>query len=175
MKKWFLLCLVVCLGKAVSGQTAAIEWMSWDEAVKKMENEPRKIMVDVYTDWCGWCKRMDATTMQDPRIIKALNEKFYAVKMNGEHKKDIVFRGRTYKFIPSGNKGYHELPAELMNGKMSYPTLVFLDEAYGIIQPIPGFQDVETLLPILSFFGTNSYKNTDWAIFLENFKKSGQP
>ena len=52
----------------VAGTPAAakIEWLTWDQAVAKMEKEPRKIMVDVYTDWCGWCKRMDASTFQDP-------------------------------------------------------------------------------------------------------------
>ncbi|HEX2898625.1 MAG TPA: thioredoxin family protein, partial [Bacteroidia bacterium] len=141
-----------------------------DQAVAKMEKEPRKIMVDVYTDWCGWCKRMDATTMEDPKIIKLIGEKYYAVKMDGEGKKDIVFRGRTYKFIAQGRNGYHELPAELLSGKMSYPTLVFLDEEYGIIQPLPGYQDVPTLEPILAYFGGGHYKTTPWETFQATFK-----
>lgn len=147
-----------------------IEWLSWDQAVAKMEKQPRKIMVDVYTDWCGWCKRMDATTMEDPKIIKIINEKYYAVKMDGEGKKDITFRGRTYKFIAQGHRGYHELPAELLSGKMSYPTLVFLDEDYGIIQPLPGYQDVPTLEPILAYFGGGFYKTTPWESFQNDFK-----
>jgi clan AA aspartic protease (TIGR02281 family) len=147
-----------------------IEWLSWEQAVAKMEKEPRKIMVDVYTDWCGWCKRMDATTMEDPKIVKLIGEKYYAVKMDGEGKKDIVFRGRTYKWVAQGRNGYHELPAEMLSGKMSYPTLVFLDEEYGIIQPLPGYQDVPTLEPILAYFGGGHYKNTPWETFQASFK-----
>lgn len=147
-----------------------IEWLSWNEAVKRMEKEPRKIMVDVYTDWCGWCKRMDATTMTDPTIIQILNEKYYAVKMDGEAKEDITFKGRTYKFIANGRRGYHELPAELMNGQMSYPTLVFLDEAYGVIQPVPGYQQPQQLEPILAYFGGDFYKNTPWDKFSQSYK-----
>lgn len=148
---------------------AKIEWLSWEQAVAKMEKQPRKIMVDVYTDWCGWCKRMDATTMEDPAIIKIIGEQYYAVKMDGEGRKDITFKDRTYKFVAQGNRGYHELPAELLSGKMSYPTLVFLDEQYGIIQPLPGFQDVPTLKPILAYFGGGHYKTTPWETFQANY------
>lgn len=164
---------IVCLLAAISAsaQTAKIEWLTWDQAVAKMEKEPRKIMVDAYTDWCGWCKRMDATTMQDAAIIKLISEKYYAVKMDGEYKNDIVFKGRTYKFVPVPNqRGYHELPAELMGGKMSYPTLIFLDENFGIIQPLPGYQEAKGLEPILAFFGTNSYRTTKWDTYLANYK-----
>lgn len=164
-----LICVMATL--AVSAQTAKIEWLTWEQAVVKMEKEPRKMMVDTYTDWCGWCKRMDATTMIDPAVIQIINEKYYAVKLDGEYKKDIVFKGRTYKFVPVPNqRGYHELPAELMGGKMSYPTLVFLDEQFGIIQPLAGYQDAKTLEPILAYFGTNSYKSIAWATYQTSYK-----
>lgn len=149
---------------------ASIEWLSWDQAVERMEKEPRKIMVDVYTDWCGWCKKMDASTMVDPTIVQIIGEKYYAVKMDGEYKKDILFKGRTYKFVAQGRRGYHELPAELMAGKMSYPTLVFLDENYGIIQPLPGFQQAKQLEPILSYFGGDFHKSTAWDVFSKAYK-----
>lgn len=56
-----------------------ITWMSFEEAVAKSQKEPRKMFIDVYTDWCGWCKRMDATTFQDSIVAKYMGEKFYAV------------------------------------------------------------------------------------------------
>lgn len=178
MKKMFAAIICALITATVSAQTqstasvpAKIEWLSWEQAVAKMEKQPRKIMVDAYTDWCGWCKRMDATTMVDPAIAQIINEKFYAVKLDGEHKADITFRGRTYKFVPVPNqRGYHELPAELMGGKMSYPTLVFLDENYGIIQPLAGFQDARTLEPILAYFGSDSYKSITWTTYQASYK-----
>jgi thioredoxin-related protein len=147
-----------------------IEWLTWEQAVVKMEKEPRLMMIDVYTDWCGWCKRMDATTMVDPSIVKIVKEKYYAVKMDAESRKDIVFRGRTYKFIAQGHRGYHELPAELLSGKMSYPTLVFLDQEFAIIQPLPGFQEAAGLEPILAYFGGGFYKDTPWDSFQQTYK-----
>lgn len=156
--------------QATADVAQKVEWLSWDQMVEKMEKEPRKVMIDVYTDWCGWCKRMDATTMKNPTIVQILNEQYYAVKMDGEHKQDIEFRDRVYKFKPSGRRGYHELPAELMNGKMSYPTLVFLDENFNIIQPLPGYQQPQQLEPILSYFGGDFYKSVAWDKFQTEYK-----
>jgi thioredoxin-related protein len=90
--------------------------------------------------------------------------------MDGEYKQDILFKGRTYKFINNGRRGYHELPAELMNNQMSYPTLVFLDEEFGIIQPLPGYQEPRQLEPILAYFGGNYHKNTPWDKFQQSYK-----
>ena len=184
MKTVFTFFLALILGSLVFAQpmvsplkssvapagTSEVNWVSWEEAMALMEKEPRKIMVDVYTSWCGWCKRMDATTMQDPVVVQLLNEQYYAVKMDGEYKKDIAFRGRTYQFVPNGRRGYHELPAELMNGKMSYPTLVFLDENYNVIQPLPGYKSTADLEPILAYFGGDYYRSTSWDKFQGEYK-----
>lgn len=149
---------------------AKIEWLTWQEATERMKKEPRKIMIDVYTDWCGWCKRMDATTMKDETVSQIVTEDYYAVKMDGEYKEDIEFMGRTYKYVGQGRRGYHELPAELMNGKMSYPTLVFLNEKYEVIQPLPGYQQARDLEVILAYFGGDFHKTTNWNDFQSEYK-----
>lgn len=147
-----------------------IKWMSFTEAAEASEKEPRKIVIDVYTDWCGWCKKMDASTFNNPTIAKYINEKYYAVKMDGEFKEEITFKGRTYKFVPNGRRGYHELPAELMNGRMSYPTIVYLDEEFNLIQALPGFRSAQDIEPILKFFGDNNYKNMSWESYQQVHK-----
>lgn len=165
-----LFCIATLAVYAQTAQPAKIEWNTWEQAEAKMAKAPRKLMVDVYTEWCGWCKKMDASTMVDQAIIQLVNSHFYAVKLDGEYTKDIVFRGRTFKHMPGGRNGYHELPAELMGGKMSYPTLVFLDENYEIIQALPGYYDAPTLEPILAYFGSSSYKNTAWEAYSKGYK-----
>ena len=74
--------LLLLLPATIAAQE--VEWMSWEEALARSESdaEPKKIFVDVYTDWCGWCKRMDATTFVDPTIVSLMDEHFYAVKLN---------------------------------------------------------------------------------------------
>ena len=162
----FLLALTINLNSLDAFAQEELKWYTIEEVEKLSAENPRKIFIDVYTDWCGWCKRMDATTFKDPRIIKILNEDFYAVKLDGEGKEAIIFKDREYKFIPQGRNGYHELAAALLQGKLSYPTTVYLDENLNMIQPIPGYLQVQDLEPILIFLGKDHYKNQTWQDFL---------
>ncbi len=139
-----------------------VKWLTFEEAIQKSKKEKRKIFIDVYTDWCGWCKVMDKNTFSEANVAKILNEKFYAVKFNAEQRDSVVFNGVTYKFIASGNSGYHQLAAALMNNKLSYPTVVFLDENFGMLQPLPGYQKPEEFHKIVQFIGEDHYKTVKW-------------
>lgn len=157
----FLAFLVV----TVTSVSAQINWMTLDEAVQASKNEPRKIFVDVYTDWCGWCKRMDATTFKDKGVADALNENFYAVKLDAEQKEAIKFKNKVYEFKAGGSRGSHELAQEFLQGRMGYPTVVFLNDKFEVIQPVPGYQDAEAMKKIVTYFGKDVYLNTPWAEF----------
>ncbi len=147
-----------------------VEWLSLEEAMQRMETEPRKIFIDLYTDWCGWCKRMDASTLSNPMIVEYLNEKWYAIKFNAEQKDPITFNGKEYLYVPSGSRGYHQLAYELAGGRLSYPTTVYLDERGAPIQAIPGFKDAPSLDKILKFFGENHYLTQSWVAFQMEYK-----
>ncbi len=146
-------------------QGAPVKWMSFEEAVQKSKTEKRKIFIDVYTDWCGWCKVMDKNTFHDPKVAKLLNEKFYPVKFNAEQREDVVFNGTTFKFIEYGARGTHQLAAALLNNKLSYPTVVFLDEDFKMIGPLPGYREAPEFHKIAQFIGGDFYKTLkleDW-------------
>jgi thioredoxin-related protein len=61
-----------------------------------------------------------------------------------------------------GRRGVHEVAKELLQGKMSYPTIVFLDEHMNMIQPLPGYREAADMQPILEYLAENAYKNTPW-------------
>jgi thioredoxin-related protein len=147
-----------------------IHWMSLDEVQVAMKKEPRKVWIYVYTDWCGWCKRMDKTTFSHPEVIKYINEHFYAVKLDAEQKADIRFMGKFYPASPTERT--HPFATELLHGEMSYPTSVVMQENFQMPQPIPGYQDVKTIEMILKYFGEGLYKSTPWAVYQANFKPS---
>ena len=147
-----------------------INWLTIEEAEIANKSEPRKIIIDVYTDWCGWCKKMDASTFTDKKLVTYLNEKYYCVKLDAEYKGTITFRGSDFNFVDKGRRGYHELAAGFLKGKMSYPNIVFLNEELDILQAIPGYRTAEELLPILKYLGDDIYKNTNWDDYLNQSK-----
>lgn len=146
-----------------------VNWMTLEQAIEKSKTEKRKIFVDVYTDWCGWCKRMDSTTFVDPSVARYLNEHYYAVKFNAEQQQDIVYKDKTYHFKRNGARGYHELAAEWLNNRLSYPTVVFLDENMTLIQPVPNYQEPRKMETIINYFGSDSHRKTPWEAFERNF------
>lgn len=148
-------------------QAQEVEWMSWQQAMaqSQADDTPKKVFIDVYTDWCGWCKKMDKDTFQNPEVAQYMSDNFYMVKLDGEGKEPIEFRGTTYKFVPSGRKGYHELAAALLKGRLSYPTVVFMDEDLNVLSPVPGYQKPAPFLNIARYFGDNIYKEQDWKTY----------
>jgi thioredoxin-related protein len=150
--------------------TEGIKWMTWQEVQEAQKKEPRKVVVDAYTDWCGWCKRMDATTFAHAEIVKYVNKNFYAIKFNAETKEVIRFKDKEYKYVASGTRGYNELAAEIMNGQMSYPTTIYFDESMSQLFPVPGYQDPKTFESVLNFVASNSFKTNTWEKYQAEFK-----
>ncbi|KPM31636.1 Thioredoxin family protein [Croceitalea dokdonensis DOKDO 023] len=161
----FILCLWVLTSASLTAQE--VKWISWSEAVAltKTEANPKKVFVDVYTDWCGWCKKMDKDTFQNPEVAAYMAQNYYMVKMDAEAKEPIEYDGRTFKYVAQGRRGYHELAAALLQGKMSYPTVIFLDEDLKMLSPVPGYQKVGPFLEIAKYFGENIYKDKDWKTY----------
>ena len=143
--------------------SAQIKWMTMEEALAAHAKAPKKILVDVYTDWCGWCKRMDATTFKDAEVARLVNRDFYAVKFDAEQSAPVAFAGKTYEFVAGGRRGAHALARKLLRGRMGYPTVVFLDEDLRVIEPVPGYQDAAAMRKIVDYFGTETYKTIPWA------------
>lgn len=150
--------------------TNEISWISLDEVQKKMKVQPRKVYIDVYTSWCGWCKVMDKKTFSNRNVIKYINTNFYAVKLDAEQKDSIHFLGHTYGFVPENRA--NQFAIELLRGQMSYPTTVILEENFQNPQPIPGYQDVKNMEMILKYLGENIYKSTPWDAYQKAFTAS---
>jgi len=159
----FALFLLLSLA-AITNAQEKIQWMSMEEAyaLTLTEPSPKKIFIDVYTDWCGWCKRMDKATFQNPEVAAYMNEHYYNVKFDAEQKESIEMLGNTFEFVPQGSRGYHELAAALLNGKMSYPTVVFMNAKFEMLSPVPGYQEPTAFMNVAKYFGDNIYLETSW-------------
>lgn len=155
---------------SVAEAQSAVKWMSLEEAVERSKTEKRKIFIDIYTDWCGWCKVMEKETFQNPCIANYLNRNYYPVKFNAEQKKDIVFKGTVYSYVKTGNGGYHSLAAAIMRGKLSYPTSVFLDENLNLIQPLDGYLNIREFEKVMVYFAQDRYRTTPWPKYERTFE-----
>ncbi len=149
-----------------------VEWLTMEEAQERFDEEPRMIFVDVYTNWCGWCRRMTNETFSHPVIAEILNTHFYPVKLNAEQEEPIVFRGVTYENDNIGQRrATHNFAIALLQGRMSYPSVVFFDDNMQLITALPGFRPPKGMEAVLAFFKTDAYKeNPDLDAFISGFK-----
>ena len=172
MRKLVILALVFMIPFFLHAQSenTKIKWYTFEQAIKLCEKAPKKLMVDVYTDWCGWCKKMDAETFSNPEIARYVNEHFYAVKFNAEQRDSIVFHGHTFKFVDQGNgKGYHELAAALLSNQLSFPTISYLNEKLELLGPVPGYRNAHDLEPLLVYISEDRFKSTAYDAFEKSF------
>lgn len=130
-----------------------IKWLTWDEMVKLNEKNPKKIFIDFYTSWCGWCKVMDKNAFEDSIVSELMMKDFYCVKFDAERRDTINFLNKNWVFIPGGRSGVHELAMYFMQNQASYPTFCVLTHDYKLISPLKGYIPVPQFEPIISFLG----------------------
>ncbi|MCG8574766.1 MAG: DUF255 domain-containing protein [Flavobacteriales bacterium] len=126
--------------------TNQISWIDFESAIKANEETEKPFFIEFYTDWCGWCKRMDNSTFLDESVVKFLSENFHTVKMNPETTEDITYRGKVYEKKVYGNKKYNELAVNLLNGKMSFPSFVILSNKEVRLGTIVGYHKSSGLI-----------------------------
>jgi thioredoxin-related protein len=166
-----LLLLVFTLSLSTFAQSDKIQWRTVEEVAALQLKSPRKVLMDVYTSWCGPCKMMMKNTFTNTNVIRYVNEHFYAIKFNAESGDPVTFKGNTYtnpEFNPGarGRNSQHQL-AEAF-GVNSYPTIIYLDEEMNVIAPIKGYQTPDKIELYLKLFGENIYLEVESS---EDFKK----
>jgi thioredoxin-related protein len=130
-------------------EAETVDWLPLDEALEKARATNKKILIDVYAPWCGFCRRMHAETFSDPSVSKYIEENYIATRVDGDSSEQYSFLGHTF----SGT----ELAAQL--GARGFPTTVFLFSSGQYIAPLPGFVDHERFVPVLSYISTDAFES----------------
>ena len=147
-----------------------IQWLSIAEMQVAYKKNPRPILVDVYTDWCGWCKVMDKETYNNSKVAAYINEKYYAVKFDAESRDSTEWNGIKYGF--NQQHKVNEMAMYLMYGQLSYPTTVFLASLDAKPAPLPGYLKPKEIESPLKFFGEGVYKSKNFPEYMKSFKTS---
>jgi len=178
MRKLILLIVIVAFTFLGNAQESKINWMTFEEAVAAQANEPRKIMMDMFTVWCGPCKLLDRNTFQHKDVVAYVNKNYYAVKFNAEGDGTIKFKDQTFSnpnYDPNrknGRNSQHQLATAF--GVNAYPTVLFLDESASLLLPVRGYHNAKQFEIYLKIFATNDYKKIlskeDFAKYQQEFQ-----
>jgi len=162
-KSIFLMLAVVFISFNALAQQ--INWVSLEEAVELQKKTPKKIMMDVYTNWCGPCKMLDKNTFQNKDVADYINKNYYAVKFNAEGNDEINF-----KDLKFSNPNYNSKLANRRNSAhelsryfkiQAFPTIVFLDENADLIFPLKGYKTAIQMELYLKMFKKDDHKILD--------------
>jgi thioredoxin-related protein len=132
-----------------------VEWRDFNSGLKQARAQHKRVVVDVYTDWCGWCKRMDRDTYSQDEIQKYLGKAFVPVRLNAESDERAVYKGNEYS--------YREIAAGF--GVRGYPTTLFLESDGSHITTAGGYMGPDEFLTVLHYIGDGRYKDQTFEEF----------
>ena len=178
MKNSILLFSIFLISFALKAQETQpkINWMTFNEALAAQKETPKKIMMDVYTYWCGPCKMLDKNTFQNKDLVKYVNEHFYAVKFNGEGNEKITYQNSTFtnpKYDPkkSATRNSSHQFTDYLQVK-GFPSIYFFDVDGALLAPLPGYRTAKQLEFFLKMFNTDKYKVINSEETFEKYKSS---
>lgn len=152
-----------------------LKWYSLNEALRLNKKQPRKLLIDIYTNWCNGCRVMNKTTFSDSLNVDYLNKNFYLVDLNAESKDTITFNGTVYMNNGSNGTPFHQLAMALVKNNLALPSLVVMDESLQGLDLVAQYVSPATLDPVLRFYGSNAYKTEKWDDYSKKYKEKKSP
>ena len=133
------------------------QWKNLKDGLAEAKSSGKKVLVDVYTDWCSWCKKMDATTYTDKSVSEYLSKNFVIVKLNAEGTGSVNYSGQTMT------------PAEFAQGMgvSGYPATGFLQSDGQAITLLPGYLDADKFIHVLTYIATDQYKTKKFQDYIQ--------
>jgi len=165
----FYFFILTTIGLSQPEKNGLVNWISFKEAQEKNKQLQKPFIIDIYTDWCGWCKHMMKTTYSNPGLANYINSNFYAVKFDAETKDTIEYNGKIYKPISKEPKTPHELAIKFLGNSLSYPSTMFVTNNFEYNLLTQGFLEDKKIEPILIFMVENAWRTTAFEEFNKHF------
>ena len=166
---WFF---ILSYFKAQTEKDGLVNWLSIKEAQKKNKEVQKPFIIDIYTDWCGWCKHMMKTTYSNSGIANYINSNFYPVKFDAETKDTIEYNGKIYKPTSKEPKTPHELAIKFLGTSLSYPSTMFVTNNFEYNLLSQGFIEDKKIEPLLIFMVENAWRNSVYDEFSKHFNRT---
>ncbi len=157
-------------GKEKAAKKENIEWIGINEVKAKLQIESRPILIDLYTNWCYWCKVMNKKTYSNSKVIDYINKHYYAVRLNAESKDSVIWNGEIYKY--SDENRVNNFSIYITQGQLAFPNTVIFADVKKTPASIPGFIETKEIEVILKYFGDGSYKDKSFNDYSSNFKST---
>lgn len=180
MYKWILVIVFTIVNYtsmwAQKNKPSLINWVKLENLDSLMQVTPRKIMINIYAPWCGYCKSMDKEIYRNPSAAQFINENYYAVNFDAEQKANVFFNGNEYLARQKyGNLVCHDLVMFLLNGAISYPSVVILNEKKKVIAVENGYQPIFQMEGMLKYFVSESYLKEHYNEFVKKLVYAWAP
>ena len=150
-----LAALLVLTSWLPAGEKGTLKWLRFDTGLQEAKKSNKKVLIDVYTDWCGWCKKMDANTYNNAAVAEYLANNFSVVRLNAESPDKLTYKGERYT----------EQQLSYAFGINGYPSTIFLRSDGEPITVLPGYAEAADFRVILSYIAEDHYlskKFTDY-------------
>lgn len=187
-----ILCIFFSFSDKKFSDQENVRWITFEQAVEMTKKNPKPIIIDVYTQWCGPCKLMSKNTFNHPKISKYINDNFYAVKFDAECHDTVKLKAiipdtikkegkivsirekeQLFTFVnpsPVGTpRASHQFAVSILDGKLAYPSIVFLSPKIQRMDIKLGYHTAEQFEPILNYFGSNAYEKISFEEFKGKF------
>ncbi|HEY9165633.1 MAG TPA: thioredoxin fold domain-containing protein [Candidatus Kryptonia bacterium] len=143
---------------AVKESGGDLRWTNYTEGIRQAAESHKKILIDVYTDWCGWCKKMESDTYSDQGVKDYLLSNYVLVKLNAESDaKETVDSQQVTQAQIAGAFGVD-----------GYPTTIFLDSNGHPITMAPGYMKPDTFIGVLKYIAEDAYKKMGYKEYLDS-------
>ncbi len=171
LKLVLFVCLIIfCSAKTRTTNEQKVQWLKLDEVTAKVKEQNKPVLIDLYTDWCYWCKVMDKKTYSKSKVIDYINGHFYSARVNAETKDILNWNNKTYNY--NADYKINDFALYVTNGQASFPTTIIITDDNPMPISIAGFMEPKEMEKILKYFGDGAYKTMNFPQFEKTFKST---